>query len=89
MEVVFLKQSDAVTACGVSQTVFQNRIKGTLKMELRDGKKVYGVPLEKMTQQAREFYLDKSEEVDDEENINDILREYFFYNTCTWNRWKC
>jgi hypothetical protein len=36
MEVVFLKQSDAVTACGVSQTVFQNRIKSTLKMELRD-----------------------------------------------------
>lgn len=74
MEVVFLKQSDAVTACGVSQTVFQNRIKGTLTMEIREGKKVYGVPLEKMTPQARDFYSDSIEEITKEETLEDILR---------------
>lgn len=78
MEVVFLKQSDAVTACGVSQTVFQNRIKSTLKMELRDGKKLYGVPLEKMTANAREFYSGQTEEIEVEESIEDILGDISF-----------
>lgn len=73
MQVVFLKQSDAVTACGVSQTVFQNRIKSTLKIEIRNGKKVYGVPLEKMTQNAREFYSEQAEEIDSQESLEDIL----------------
>lgn len=77
MEVVFLKQADAVTACGVSQTVFQNRIKGQLKMELRDGKKLYAVPLEKMTPTYREFYESNTEEIEaPEERIEDILRKH-------------
>lgn len=61
-------------ACGVSQTVFQNRVKSTLKMEMRNGKKVYGVPVDKMTSTAREFYQSQVEEIEDpEEQLEDIL----------------
>lgn len=74
MEVVFLKQSDATSACGVSQTVFQNRIKPNLKMEIRNGKKLYALPVEKMTVNSKEFYKDKIEEIpDEEEPIESIL----------------
>lgn len=48
-------------------------------MELREGKKLYAVPLEKMTQQHRQFYQGQVEEIEaPEEPIEDILGNISF-----------